>query len=59
VLGWVPGSGQQTVGVCIISYDETIRIGFKVDAGVVPDPEKLVHAFDDEMDTLLRMAEAV
>ena len=58
LLGWVPGSGQQTVGVCIISYDQTVRVGFKVDAGVVADPEKLVHAFDDEMDALRRIAEA-
>ncbi len=58
LLGWVPGSGQQTLGVCIISYDQTVRVGFKVDAGVVPDPEKLVHAFDDEMDALGRIAEA-
>jgi len=35
-----------------------VRVGFKVDAGVVPDPEKLVHAFDEEMDVLLRMAQA-
>ncbi|HTY73196.1 MAG TPA: wax ester/triacylglycerol synthase family O-acyltransferase [Actinomycetes bacterium] len=58
VLGWVPGSGRQTVGICIFSYDRTVRVGFKVDAGVVPDPEKLVHAFDEEMDVLLRMAQA-
>jgi diacylglycerol O-acyltransferase len=58
LLGWVPGSGQQTVGVCIISYDQTVRVGFKVDAGVVTDPEKLVYAFDDEMDVLERIADA-
>ena len=58
VLAWVPGSGRQTVGVCIMSYDRTVRVGFKVDAGVVPDAEKLVHAFDEEMDTLLRIAAA-
>jgi hypothetical protein len=58
LLGWVPGSGEQTVGVCIISYNQTVRVGFKVDAGVVVDPEKLVHAFDDEMDALGRIAQA-
>jgi diacylglycerol O-acyltransferase len=58
VLGWVPGSGRQTVGVCIFSYDRNVRVGFKVDAGVVPDPEKLVHAFDQEMDALMRIAAA-
>lgn len=45
-LGWVPGSGNQTVGVCIFSYDGTVRVGFKTDATVVPDPELLVSAFD-------------
>jgi hypothetical protein len=59
VLAWVPGSGRQTVGVCIFSYEGAVRVGFKVDAGVVPDPEKLVQAFDDEMDLLLRLAQAV
>ena len=59
ILGWVPGSGAQTLGVCIISYDGVVRVGFKADAGAVPDPEKLVHAFDDEMDTLVRLAAAV
>jgi WS/DGAT/MGAT family acyltransferase len=58
VLGWVPGSGQQTVGVCIFSYDGVVRVGFKVDANVVTDPENLVDAFDDEMDTLVRLATA-
>ncbi len=58
-LGWVPGSGNQTLGVCIFTYDRTVRVGFKADATAVPDPEKLVHAFDQEMDELLRMAKAV
>jgi WS/DGAT/MGAT family acyltransferase len=59
ILGWVPGSGKQTLGVCIFSYDGVVRVGFKADALVVIDPEKLVHAFDDEMDTLVRLAAAV
>ncbi len=59
ILGWVPGSGAQTLGVCIISYDGVVRVGFKADAGAVPDADKLVHAFDDEMDTLVRLAAAV
>ena len=59
ILGWVPGSGAQTLGVCIISYDGVVRVGFKADASAVPDADKLVHAFDDEMDTLVRLAAAV
>ena len=59
ILGWVPGSGDHVLGVCIFSYDGLVRVGFKADATVVTDPEKLVHAFDDEMDTLVRLAAAV
>jgi diacylglycerol O-acyltransferase / wax synthase len=59
ILGWVPGSGPQTLGVCIISYDGVVRVGFKADAAAVTDPEKLVHAFDHEMDTLVRLSAAV
>jgi len=59
ILGWVPGSGPQTLGVCIISYDGVVRVGFKADAAAVTDPEKLVHAFDSEMDTLVRLSAAI
>ena len=52
VLGWVPGSGGQTLGVCIFSYVDTVRIGFKVDAATVPDPEQLVALFETELDSL-------
>jgi hypothetical protein len=27
----VPGSGRQTVGVCIFSHDDAVRVGFKVE----------------------------
>ncbi|HSK55165.1 MAG TPA: wax ester/triacylglycerol synthase family O-acyltransferase [Jiangellales bacterium] len=59
VLGWVPGSGHQTVGVSIFTYDGTVRVGFKVDAGVVTHPEALVHGVDEALDELQRMASAV
>ncbi|HEX2808513.1 MAG TPA: wax ester/triacylglycerol synthase family O-acyltransferase [Kineosporiaceae bacterium] len=55
LLGWVPGSGKQTVGVSILTYNQTVRVGFKVDAAIVPDPEKLVGAFDEAIDDYLRL----
>jgi diacylglycerol O-acyltransferase len=58
VLGWVPGSGGQTLGVAIFSYADTVRIGFKVDAASVPRPERLVELFDAELDTLVGPAAA-
>ncbi len=56
VLGWVPGSGRQTLGVCIFSYDDVVRVGFKADAGVVVEPESLVEAFDAELDELIGLS---
>jgi len=52
----VPGSGRQTLGVCIFSLAGRVRVGFKVDAAMVPDVEKLVQAFDEDLDQLLRIA---
>lgn len=52
VLGWVPGSGGQTLGVCIFSYAGQVRIGFKVDAATVAEPERLVALVEEELDTL-------
>lgn len=56
VLGWVPGSGRQTLGVCIFTYAGTVRVGFLCDAEVVPDPERLLAAFEDELDHIVHLA---
>jgi len=58
LLGWGPGSGDQTVCVAVLTYAGSVHVGFKVDAGAVPDAEKLAHGFDEELDGLLRIAEA-
>jgi WS/DGAT/MGAT family acyltransferase len=56
ILGWVPGASQQTLGACIFSYNGQIRVGFKADAGVIPDVANLVAAFDEEMADLFAEA---
>jgi WS/DGAT/MGAT family acyltransferase len=58
ILGWVPGTGRQGVGVSIFTYDGTVRVGFKVDADVVGAPDKLVHAYEQAIDELLRLGHA-
>ncbi len=52
LLGWVPGSGEQTLGTCIFTYAGTVRIGFKTDTAVIPDPEKILAAFHAEIEDL-------
>lgn len=51
LLGWVPGAGAQTTGVCIVTYAGSVRVGFRLDAGV-PDPGALVTAYDQALDAL-------
>ena len=55
-LGWVPGSGRQTLGVCIFTYADTLRVGFLADAECVREPEKLLHALEREVADLISMA---
>jgi len=52
MLGWVPGSGRHTVGVCVFTYAGAVRVGFLVDATVIVDPENLLRAFEDEVAAL-------
>ena len=56
VLGWVPGSGSHTVGVCIFTYAGTVRVGVITDAALVPDPERIVAAFEAELDLFVSLA---
>jgi len=58
VLGWVPGSGRHTVGFCIVTYDDAVRIGIMADESVVPDPEALLVALEDEVALLVRIGAA-
>lgn len=58
VLGWVPGSGTHTVGVCVYTYAGNVRVGFMADAGVVPDPGGLLRAFEVEVAGLVALGAA-
>jgi WS/DGAT/MGAT family acyltransferase len=58
VLGWVPGSGRHTLGFCIVTYDDAVRIGIMADESVVPDPESLLAALEDEVALLVRIGDA-
>ncbi|MGH3506609.1 MAG: wax ester/triacylglycerol synthase family O-acyltransferase [Nocardioidaceae bacterium] len=58
ILGWVPGSGKHTVGVCIFTYADTVRVGFMVDAESVPDADALVTAFEQVLGELIGLVSA-
>jgi len=50
VLFWVPRAAELSLGVSILSYAGGVRLGLAADAGVVPDPQRIVDAFHDELD---------
>ncbi|HEX2467401.1 MAG TPA: wax ester/triacylglycerol synthase family O-acyltransferase [Solirubrobacterales bacterium] len=55
VLVWAPRSGSVPISVAIFSYAGEITVGLMVDAGLVPDPELIIRAFEREVDALLRL----
>jgi hypothetical protein len=50
---WVPQSGGIGMGISILSYDGRIQFGVITDAGLVPDPDRIVDRFGDEFDKLM------
>jgi WS/DGAT/MGAT family acyltransferase len=50
---WVPQSGGIGMGISILSYDGRIQFGAITDAGLVPDPDRIVGRFADEFDKLV------
>ena len=50
---WVPQSGNIGLGVSILSYDGKVQFGMVTDAGLVPDPERVVERFAREFEKLL------
>ena len=52
VLGWVPTSGDQPLGVCLFSYDGTVSVGVSTDARMIPDPVHLVELIEQHLGEL-------
>ena len=55
VLVWAPMSGSVAMSVSIISYNGRVTVGVMSDAGLVPDPERLVQGFERELGRLRRL----
>lgn len=53
---WVPQAGRVGLGLSICSYDGQVRVGVATDAGLVPDPETVVAAIEEELAALAAAA---
>ncbi|HSD24032.1 MAG TPA: wax ester/triacylglycerol synthase family O-acyltransferase [Solirubrobacterales bacterium] len=52
VLVWAPCSGGVSMSVAIFSYAGEVTLGVMTDAGLVPDPERIIEAFEPELSAL-------
>jgi len=52
VMFWVPQSGHLGLGISILSYDGGVMLGIATDAGLVPDPERIVENFNVEFEAV-------
>ena len=55
MMFWVPQSGRLGLGVAILSYAGNVSIGVASDAGLVPDPERILEGFREELDQLFTL----
>lgn len=53
---WVPQSGRLGLGVSILSYNGQVWMGVITDRGLVPDPGRMIDAFETEYAALQRAA---
>ena len=58
VMFWVPQSGRLGLGISILSYAGGVMLGVATDEGLVPDPERIVEAFGQELQALRAAARA-
>ncbi len=49
---WVPCAGHLGLGVSLLSYAGRVWVGVHSDVGLIPDPERIVSTFEEELDAL-------
>jgi diacylglycerol O-acyltransferase len=53
VLGWVPTSGDQPLGVCLFTYNGMVSAGIAADSSMIPDPHRLTELMQEHIDALI------
>jgi WS/DGAT/MGAT family acyltransferase len=55
---WVPSASRLALGVSLLSYAGRVWMGLQSDAGVIPDPGRVLAGFDAEVRALCELARA-
>ena len=53
ILGWVPTSGDQPIGVCLFTYNGTVGVGVCSDTRMIPDPDRVTSLIRTHLDRLV------
>jgi WS/DGAT/MGAT family acyltransferase len=56
VMFWAPQAGDMSLGISILTYAGQVQFGLIADAGLCPDPERIVAHFEPEFQHLLTLA---
>jgi WS/DGAT/MGAT family acyltransferase len=54
MLAWAPRPGSMSMSVTIFSYNGDINVGLAADAGLIPDPERILARVEGELGDLQR-----
>ena len=57
ILGWVPTSGDQPLGICLFSYNGTVNVGVATDSRMIPDPLHLAALVERHLTALAQPIE--
>ncbi len=52
MLGFVPTSGDQPLGVCLFSYNGSVSVGVAADTRMIPNPDRITELFRDHIAAL-------
>ena len=52
VLVWAPCTGSLGMTVSMVSYNGEVTVGFMADTAILPEPEPLAHAYDEQLGLL-------
>lgn len=50
MLGWVPTSGDQPIGICLFTYDGTVNVGVATDIRMIPDPLRIAELVEGHLE---------
>jgi WS/DGAT/MGAT family acyltransferase len=55
IMAWVPQSGGLGMGISLISYNGSVMMGVTTDAGLVPNPERIIDNIALEFEALKQL----